>query len=103
MSFHVGQKVVCVVSFDDVTDIAIPNLPKKGRFYHIRESYKSGKFWWVRLIELVNPAACSCGAPCASAQEPDFAAFCFRPVEERKTDISVFTACLDKYKQPERV
>jgi hypothetical protein len=50
----------------------------------------------LRFLELQNKewhSHCICGT-CFGAYEPDFPVFCFRPLDDRKTDISVLTSLL---------
>jgi hypothetical protein len=89
MTFHIGQKVVCVYPFK-YDDLIIK--PRKGRIYTIRviddafldSLEKCPKcLWYFRFNEIPGDAISfgSCG---------------FRPLEERQTDISVFTGMLKK-------
>jgi hypothetical protein len=93
MAFRVGQKVVCV-------DVASPiirgdraDMPVEGHIYTISETRADP--WTgipsVRCAEL--PVVDSCGIPCW------YQAKRFRPVVERTTDISIFTAMLNPSKQ----
>lgn len=102
MRFHVGQKVVCITDdFWHPLAHLVPHLPRKGGLYHVRGYapligdpcvMPGASFIW--LAEIVNPGS--------SGQEPSFAAYCFRPVIERKTDISVFTKLLSPIPVKER-
>lgn len=89
--FHINQRVVCIQNFGDDPHPLIhlvPNLPRKGGIYHVREftpEYRPGP--WILLREIVNPPV--------YGLEPNWAAHCFRPVIERKTDISIFEAMLN--------
>lgn len=87
-NFRVGQKVVCINDVPDpgrrFTD-CIP--PKRGMVYTVRDYVPShyGNWTAIRLVEVVR--------------RPDnmgFRASRFRPLVERKTDISIFTAVLNK-------
>jgi hypothetical protein len=84
--FRVGQKVVCV---DNTTPNATGRIPnpdlKKGEIYTIAGVYNGWTGPGVTLVEL-------------KAREPHigFHAFRFRPIVERKTDISVFHEILRK-------
>lgn len=91
--FRVGQKVVCV-------DARIPRYPgvipvAKGAIYTIRDSgpepMAQGE-WWVLLNEITNISAEGLG-------ELGYTAARFRPIVERKTDISIFTRMLTGQKQ----
>jgi hypothetical protein len=80
MNFRVGQKVVCV----EDQDCAGTGV-RKGEIYTVAEKVAVYSAYWnthtsVRLAE--------CGVILFSIVR-------FRPVVERKTDISVFTKILD--------
>ncbi|MDR6818470.1 hypothetical protein J2X76_003647 [Neorhizobium sp. 2083] len=100
-NFHVGQKVVLVESFGPRAlrrgaDEGVV-LPVKGQIYTVREFDPdvSNGVVCIRLNEIVN------GPDPEDGMEASFVASMFRPVVERKTDISVFTALLTS--QPEQV
>lgn len=90
MAFRVGQKVVCV---DDGPSIL-------GRLTGL----VTGAVYTVTAVGLTHPIDAQ-RLPCIEIAERDspnaFWAHRFRPIVERKTDISIFTAMLDK--TPERV
>jgi hypothetical protein len=96
MTFRVGQKVVCVKE----PHKANPRVtqPVVGKVYTVRQTYLS----WpdskpgIVLDEIQN------GIHRASGQEYGFYASRFRPVVERKTDISIFTEILRKASKPAR-
>jgi hypothetical protein len=99
MMFRLGQKVVCVD--DDIvgknpTSIIPPHLPKLHQVYTVRGFIKSddGREF-VYLCEIVNPIR--------NNHEPAFAPFRFRPIVERKTDISFAHEILRKANAPEFV
>ena len=96
--FHVGQKVVCI---DDDWAIQeyqrqwVPNVPAKGAVYTISEITNLPQDYGcsLRLVELPNPIP----------PWDDIARFSvtrFRPVVERKTDITVFEEILRNTKAP---
>jgi hypothetical protein len=105
MALYVGQKVACVGGSEQ----RLPPhqrmfwrhwrqywgvaTPAKGSVYTIREIRlrKDGTLG-LRLVEVINPA---CEWNDAPPQEPWYHATDFRPVVERKTDISIFTAMLN--------
>lgn len=99
MSFHVGQKVVCVEDRPHFLD-KVKRLDR-GAVYTIREEFRSavtGRYG-VFLNEVVMPRL-------ESGEELGWLATRFRPVQERKTDISVFTKLLvspPKVKEPSPV
>jgi hypothetical protein len=103
-NFHVGQKVVLVN--DDKGGEGVPKsvasrygavFPAKGPVYTVRDiryATATGEELLL-LVELDNSHVC---APLGVTLEPGFAAYRFRPVAERKTDISCFTAMLEPKK-----
>lgn len=94
--FVVGQKVVLVRDFDPGVraDAAQDNiiLPEKGAVYTIRDIglYCDEPIVW--LNEIVNEPRFYIDI--FDVAEQGFDATRFRPVVEKKTDISVFTAML---------
>jgi len=94
--WKVGDKVVCLQTwFEPCGGYGDEVGPVEGVIYTIREiGYLSpsipGKVH-VRLCEIVNKAR-----PCqvVGIWEQTFRASRFRPVQKRKTDISIFTAML---------
>lgn len=97
--FQVGQKVVLIVNFgpDALRRAREENvaLPLKGVIYTVR--YIETSVWgdeYIRLMEIKN-------GPCSDGIEAAFEAEMFRPVVDRKTDISVFKAMLTPAKTPE--
>lgn len=83
MTFHVGQRVVCVAAEWTPPDppVHVGFRPKKDSIYVIADVMtKDPEGVFVRLAE----------APWSLA----FEAVGFRPLEERSTDISIFTALL---------
>lgn len=103
-NFTVGQKVVFV---DDVpANAGVPRsvglgagveYPVVGNVYTVRSVYKTNRGnVGVKLNEIDNSQACSLlGLP----HEYGFEAYRFRPVVERKTDISCFKAMLNPSKE----
>lgn len=87
--WHVGMKVVCIseqyrpTSAPDERDI----LPREGQVYTIRSFHKSGNLW---LVEIRNKRR----VWSTGRHEYAFHPSRFRPVQPRKTDISMFTAML---------
>lgn len=105
--WHVGMKVVCVSDLNDhPAKCARHIVPSRGSVYTIREIFtepRSKKFPndpFVRLVEIVNAPQKTKFGP----YECSFHVRHFRPVQPRKTDISIFTAMLTgtKAKQKER-
>lgn len=103
MNFHVGQRVVCVETWvDDPNRLGRMGEegPVAGHVYTIREIGMFHPMFPdsvnVRLVEIVNAARdyCSPSGDVFRTWEPSFGAFRFRPVVDRKTDISVFQAML---------
>lgn len=97
--FHIGQKVVCVGTFTH-GGYGTEKLPTEGGVYTIRDLIRiDGGELGLRVEEVINP-------PMQYQQgyvEACFNARFFRPVIERKTDISVFTRILDKVNKRETV
>jgi len=100
MAFRIGQKVVCVNDTWRDTLIDCPGgVPVKGGVYTVRgfcEHYP--EITSIYLEEIVNPPF----KYLVGAYEPSFLAWRFRPVVERKTNISVFKEILNRTptKQP---
>lgn len=94
--FVVGQKVVLVHDFDPGVRASAPGdgitLPQMGVVYTIREIglYCDEPIVW--LNEIVNEPHFYIDI--FDVAEQGFGATRFRPVVEKKTDISVFTAML---------
>lgn len=100
--FFIGQKVECIDPTWGTTSLlqlkCCPNLPIKGRIYHIRtcepanssnsEINREAKCW-VRLVEIVNPIICG-------KEEPIFMGSKYRPVYDLDNDISIFHEILLK-------
>lgn len=92
MTFRVGQKVVCIREFRDTRCPLTKHWPKLNVVYTIREirvSRSDGELYF-HLNELVNPV----GNFSQGRGEAYFYSRNFRPVVERKTDISIFTEML---------
>jgi hypothetical protein len=100
--FHIGQRVVCIDDrfpgengvFDPTFAERCPNLPVEGRTYTVRgfvvpyAGYSGTP--GVLLEEIINPPS----PYYEGSFEPSFFPSHFRPVTERRTDISVFTDAL---------
>lgn len=90
MSFHVGQKVVCVVAAEYWRPRHGETLPQKEYVYTIRTIHTDGTDTFFKFFEVVNePRLYDNGFV-----ECDFHSLAFRPVIERNTDISVFAEML---------
>lgn len=85
MAFRVGQKVCCVRDTDPFGRDTWVNL---GGIYEVSDVFLWGNIECVRL----------CGAP-ADLNKIGWRGSMFRPLIERKTDISIFTAMLTPSKQ----
>jgi hypothetical protein len=97
--FYVGQKVVCIAQASNPYGEAVPQV---GSVYTIREVCDGQELGpCYRLIEIVNPPMDYSDGH----RECDFTHWLFRPVIERKPDISCFVRILDKVnsKQPAKV
>jgi len=90
MTFRVGQKVVCVNSekFRNM-DLNLSGglFPKKGMIYTVRGFSIGGHVLLDEIVELPHLWLEGYG-------EGGWLVWRFRPVVERKTDISIFTAML---------
>ena len=106
MSFHVGQKIVCINgNFKDSRWYRSLYQPKQGHIYTIRDfahaeyvaasDSPSGSF--VYLVEIINPPVLWYNG----FWELAWPLRRFRPVIERKTDISIFTKILDDVRAKE--
>lgn len=96
--FHVGQKVVCIRDLSPLCQFYGETAPVVGEVYTVRavKGFSRGiglhfkeirnKWHWYRLF-----LYCECW----------FVGKCFRPVVERKTDISIFKAMLNN--EPQKV
>jgi hypothetical protein len=109
MTFHVGQKVVCI---DDKRRVAIK---RGGWFAFLRP--------WVRLdhnlnrgdvyiVTRVHLLECSDGVcevvlvdKARHFEQPEigFPSMQFAPISEKKTDISIFTEILKRESAPDRI
>ncbi len=102
--FHIGQRVICVDDrflgenrvFDPTFAERCPNVPVKGHIYTVRDFVVPYAGYpgtpGMLLKGIINP-------PCPYFEgtfEPSFFPSHFRPLSERKTDVSVFTAILKK-------
>jgi hypothetical protein len=110
MTFHIGQKVVCINDvFRDprwsmFTDLGVVR-PQRGKIYRIRAIYPDcifadgSSFAAFLLEELVNPEFLG-----MQPAEPVWAAYRFRPLVERKseTDISWAIDILDRVSKDAR-
>lgn len=107
--FEVGQQVVCIdddwskwTSYDFEV---IPNRPIKGQKYTIRDmrevNFIDGPSIGLYFHEIQNPIA----VWKSGNYENAFWFKRFKPLEEKKTDISIFTNILNKVnnKSPELV
>jgi len=90
MAFQVGQKVVCIAECEVTRYMETP--PVVGSVYTIREIGEHEGIAWVRLVEIVNKPMQYWGIFAEKPWEAD----CFRPLVDRKTDISIFTEMLHK-------
>jgi hypothetical protein len=91
MMFHIGQKVVCIRIFT-TRPVKGEKTPVKGSVYTVRGIMEEGEFAAVFLEEIVNPEVCTH----AGVRERGFDITAFKPVQEKKTDISIFNEILNK-------
>lgn len=104
MSFHVGQRVVCV---DDASRPGL--LWSIGKAWGDLDGLRKGTIYTVRGIELAPIGVLTLklreivrkSPPGTGNLDAGFAAFRFRPVVE--TDISIFTAMLNPVPKREGV
>lgn len=91
MSFQVGQKVTLIrqINASWRGHPAVPNLPEFGAVYTVREVSPS---MGIKLSELRNPSVVRFLNNLMG--EVFFMGRAFRPVVERKTDISIFVRML---------
>ena len=91
--FHIGQKVVCIqdvwVSGEPTQEPPGIIKPSVGDVLTIREMVRQDGVLYFKFAEIHNK-------PFGGYLETVFEAIGFRPVVEKKTDISVFTAMLNK-------
>lgn len=98
--FHLGQKVVCVEQFD-TPYFRNETVPVKGEVYTIRGIVPVSEFPiyvnnpGVYLEEIVNPLNLYLTWTGERLAEQCWDIMFFRPLVERKTDISIFTALLN--------
>jgi hypothetical protein len=101
MAFYVGQRVECIDDGWRRPNPWVTRFPKKSEIFTIREIFISkddGRTQCLRLDEI------QCGV-CRLGNEVGFEASSFRPIVERKTDISIFESLLNpaNHKQLEGV
>lgn len=84
--FHVGQKVVCIKKGKWSKGFGWERVPLFGHIYTVRAIDRNG----LLLLEVINPIAIHDDG----LDEPHWCETRFRPVVERKTDISIFTRML---------
>lgn len=98
--FRVGQKVVCVAGSSMHVRASEGYIyPTNTDVYTIRGMYRDGSGNTQLLLQEIKnkPMETNVGT-----REPGFNARYFRPVVERKTDISIFTAMLNPAKKKRR-
>lgn len=91
--WYAGMKIVCIS--DKYRPSSAPSegdaIPRKGQVYTIRGFHRSGNIW---LVEIVNRRRLWVSGRHEYAFHPSR----FRPVQHRKTDISMFQALLNPSK-----
>lgn len=92
--FYVGQKVVCIrASFSGLRRVTLHDLVER-QIYTVRDTFLATDGTpCVRLQEICNPRRFNRRR--AAMWEPGYKTERFRPVVERKTDISIFKAMLN--------
>lgn len=106
MIFRRSQKIVCIGT-DGTPGIDWNTwirhwkviLPVRGGIYTVRDTRAEFGRQHIRVVEIRNPLVEYTDAP---RQEPWFWSSAFRPLVDRKTDISTFTELL-KTKEVENV
>jgi hypothetical protein len=94
MMFHVGQKVVCVDDeFGFADRLSLRELPVKGNVYIIRDMPLGMAIDGSRRIGLLLQGIKNNEGP--RGIEHCFNPMRFRPIVERKTDISIFRLLLN--------
>jgi hypothetical protein len=95
MAFRVGQKVVCV-------DDAIPTFARLVRWvFRFPWNLRRGEIYTIaKVSNIAGPTVTLIEVKNPPLPEGAFWARRFRPVVERKTDISVFEAMLTDARQP---
>jgi hypothetical protein len=88
MTFHVGQKVVCIRSGTPPNGETPPLV---GAVYTVRDIVDRGHKIGIRLVEIKNRPR---NYGVCGYMECTFSPKCFRPIVSRKTDISIFTEML---------
>jgi hypothetical protein len=91
MTFRVGMKAVCIKDTSACPREPIERIAIKGDVYTIRGIIHAPEGVGLYLVEVVNPPV-NCTLGHAERAHP---APWFRPIVEKKTDISIFTRILD--------
>lgn len=96
MSFHIGQKVVCIKrdAWGGGNAFGDECFPRFGEIYTVRFVDQESGVSWIRLEEIVNPLHPYIG----DLTEASFRSDRFRPIVSTKTDISIFTRMLTDQK-----
>lgn len=90
--FRIGQKITCIAVLESSDALKfIPNRPVLNGVYTVRADALVYNEQYLLLEELHNPAD---DWSEIGYGEPPFWHGLFRPLVERKTDISIFTAML---------
>lgn len=105
--FYLGQKVVCVDASPYTGRWDVGEAPVEGRVYTVRgmrqslnpKAYGGLVLWFFELER--SPRVQRLSLASRSNLWAGYRATRFRPVCDKKTDISVFTALLDTTKTPQ--
>lgn len=98
MTFHVGQKVVCVdASPSRYSSLLVRTPLQKGTIYTVRGIDRWDGVTSYYLEEIVHPVLDIWLD--REPTEPTWHGRRFRPIAERKTDISIFTSMLNPSKR----
>jgi hypothetical protein len=91
--FVVGDKVVCIDDFEPCRQSEVEQLPKLNEIYTVQEVIEADGEIWITLVEIQNQIV---RIDSFTIEDYSFLHTCFRKVQKHKTDISVFTAMLNK-------
>jgi len=98
MGFRIGQKVICVARHREWEAAGTANIPEVGKVYTVRAL---GPTEGILLVEIVNDVPLDYSIELLTGErvpptEDEFWQCRFRPLVDRKTDISIFKKILDE-------
>ena len=105
MSFSIGQKVICVARHPEWEANGVENIPEVGKIYTVRAL---GQTEGILLEEIHNDPPPDYSMEFLTGEvvpptEDEFWQCRFRPVVERKTDISLFRKILNQVNARSRI